>query len=142
MKYILLSSLLGFAVFSCNDTSSNEVEYDAAEQDLTPTSDVNSEPTRMDDTTAMEGNMTSTEHFDAALSSLEADHAAEAADHMDMGISSLMSEGRDLQDSTHQEFKMVIEQLEDASARLRAGETTDLEQLQGLMDQAEELAHQ
>lgn len=142
MKYILLSSLLGLAVFSCNESTSDEVEYDAAEQDLTPTSDVNSEPMRTEETTSMSGNMTSTEHFDAALTSLEANRASEAADHMDMGISALMTEGRDLQDTTHQEFKLLVEQLEDASARLRAGETTDVPQLQGLIDQAEELAHE
>ena len=141
MKYILLSSLLGLAVFSCNNTS-DEVEYDAAEQDLTPTSEVNSEPMRTEETTTMTGDMTSTEHFDAALTSLEANRASEAADHMDMGISALMTEGRDLQDSTHQEFKMLVEQLEDASARLRAGETADQQQLESLIDHAEELAHQ
>ena len=141
MKYILLSSLLGLAVFSCNDART-DAEYDAAEQDLTPTSDVNSQPEMTEETTSMSGDMTSIEHFDAALISLEGNRASEAADHMDMGISSLMAEGRDLQDSTHQEFKMVVEQLEDASARLRAGEATDQQQLERLIDQAEELARQ
>ncbi|WP_157975954.1 hypothetical protein [Lewinella sp. IMCC34191] len=138
MKHIIICGMLGLALASCNDTT-NEVEYDAAEQDYTPTTEVNSQPMEMEDSTALTGDMTYSEHFDAALASLDADHASEAADHMQMGISALMSEGVNMEGTAHQEFKTVVEQLEDANSRLRAGEATDREQLQTLITQAEEM---
>ncbi|MGB3801609.1 MAG: hypothetical protein WA952_17465, partial [Lewinella sp.] len=106
MKHVIISGLFGLALFSCSDTTTG-VEYDAAEQDITPTTEVNSLPVEVEDTMSLAGDMTYTQHFDAALTSLDAEKSAEAADHMQMGISALMTEGVNLQDSTHQEFKTV-----------------------------------
>ena len=133
MKQLLIVGLLSLGVISCNDSNDQTIE-EPTEQDITPGAELGADP--MDDEMVTE---TYTDHFNAALYSLDESHPTEAADHMDLAISALETEGVQLQDSAHAELKTVIEQLDDVTDRIRTGEATDRAEIEQLVNRAETL---
>lgn len=136
MKQFLIVGLLSFAVVSCNDTDSQTIE-EPTEQEVTPGAELGNEPMATPEAPMTEES--STEHFDAALISLDESQPAAAADHMQMAISALETESVSIQDSARTELKTVIERLDDITDRLRTGEATDRAEVEQLITRAETL---
>ncbi|THH36306.1 hypothetical protein [Neolewinella litorea] len=140
MKHILTAGLLGLAMFNCSDSTTNPETVDGTEQAPTPGMEVAAEPVEMDDATTMAEEETAfTTHFEMALDAFDQSQFAVAADHMQEGISSLETEAVNLQGDAQQQLKTIIQQLEDLTDGVRAGEVTDRTEIETLSSQAQQV---
>ncbi len=147
MKQLITAAVLSLILFACNETT-REAETDSTNQQLQPGMDLGNQPLSdepapaMEETVPVGENATSATYFDAALNDLDAGHPSEAAENMQMAISTLGSEGVTLEDSRHEELKGIIEQLENVTDRLRTDEAVDRGEVKTLIDQAQMLVKQ
>ncbi|MBB4080733.1 hypothetical protein GGR28_003368 [Lewinella aquimaris] len=135
MKYLLLAGLLSLT-FACDNGTTTTEETTGTDQEVMPGGEVATEPVSPETTLGVETGTDLASHFDIALSDFDQAHYADAADHLRMGISALETAGVNLEDEAHEELKVVIEEMEDVTDRVRAGEVTDRSEIETLVERA------
>ncbi|MCP9236191.1 hypothetical protein [Lewinella sp. JB7] len=139
MKYVLLAGMLSLT-FAC-DNSATPDETTVTDQDLTPGSEVATEPNTADAALTEEGENDFTSHFDAAVATFDQSHYAEAADHLQMATAALESEQVELEGEAQESLKAVIEEIENLTDRVRAGEVSDRSEITTLIQRAQEAVY-